>query len=156
MLGRLDEAPRGFVESLELAPELCSVSGVAEILHGLAEVAAAQADAPRAAALAASAGKSETAFFWRDQLFSFTFIGIYDPAVAGWGEKTKKWADRFRAAMEPNFSGGVYVNYMQSELPNWQEAYYGENLDQLRAIKAEVDPDHVFRFPQSLAQPAGG
>jgi FAD binding domain/Berberine and berberine like len=97
-------------------------------------------------------GKTDTAFYWRDQLFSFTFIGIYEPAVPGWGEQTKEWADKFRAAMTPYFSGGVYVNYMQAELPNWKQAYYGGNYDELRRVKLEYDPEHVFRFPQDLLQ----
>ncbi len=98
-------------------------------------------------------GKTDTAFYWRDQRFSFTFIGIYDPGDATWGEQTREWADDFRAAMEPYFSGGVYVNYTQAELANWQYAYYGDNYSNLRQIKLDDDPDHVFRFPQDLAQP---
>jgi hypothetical protein len=54
--------------------------------------------------------------------------------------------------MEPWFCGGVYVNYMQAELQDWQHAYYGDNYEPLRAIKAAVDPSHTFRFPQDVAQ----
>lgn len=97
-------------------------------------------------------GKNDTAFYWRDQLFSFTFIGIYDPGNHTWGEQTRKWADDFRQAMEPYLSGGVYVNYMQADLEDWQHAYYGQNYERLRDIKLEYDPGHVFRFPQDLAQ----
>lgn len=95
-------------------------------------------------------GKNDTAFYWRDQLFSFTFIGIYDPSVPEWGERTKEWADDFRAAMVPYFSGGVYVNYMQAGLTDWKQAYYGDNYEELRQIKLHYDPYHVFRFPQDL------
>ena len=59
----------------------------------------------------------------------------------------------FREAMEPYFSGGVYVNYMQAELADWQRAYYGDHYEELRSIKQEYDPGHVFRFPQDLLQP---
>ena len=97
-------------------------------------------------------GKTETAFYWRDQLFSFTFIGIYDPAVPAWGQRTKQWADAFRVAMTPYFSGGVYVNYMQAELADWQQAYYGDNYEELRRIKLKYDPNHLFRFPQDVLQ----
>jgi FAD/FMN-containing dehydrogenase len=54
--------------------------------------------------------------------------------------------------MEPYFSGGVYVNYMQDDLVDWQHAYYGDNYPQLRSIKLTYDPDHLFRFPQDLLQ----
>jgi FAD/FMN-containing dehydrogenase len=96
--------------------------------------------------------RDDTAFFWRDQRFSFTFIGIYDPAEAKWGEQTRDWADAFRHAMEPYFSGGVYVNYVQADLSDWQHAYYGEHYPRLRSIKQEHDPGHVFRFPQDVLQ----
>ena len=54
--------------------------------------------------------------------------------------------------MEPYFSGGVYVNYMQSGLANWQQAYYGANYAQLKAVKQTYDKDHLFKFPQDLLQ----
>lgn len=97
-------------------------------------------------------GKTETAFYWRDQLFCFTFVAIYDPSVPDWGQRTKEWADGFREAMTPYFSGGVYVNYMQAELADWQQAYYGDNYEELRRIKLKYDPNHLFRFPQDVLQ----
>lgn len=59
---------------------------------------------------------------------------------------------RIRAAMEPYFSGGVYVNYVQAGLSDWQRAYYGDHYTRLRSIKQEYDPAYVFRFPQDLLQ----
>jgi hypothetical protein len=97
-------------------------------------------------------GKTDTAFFWRDQLFSFTFIGIYDPADATWASQTQAWADAFRTAMEPYFSGGVYVNYTQADLADWKTAYYGDNYAELRAVKLKYDKNDLFRFPQGLLQ----
>jgi FAD/FMN-containing dehydrogenase len=96
--------------------------------------------------------QTDTAFFWRDQNFSFTFIGIYDPDDATWAQQTREWADAFRQAMEPYFSGGVYVNYMQEDLVDWQHAYYGDNYPRLRSTKLEYDRHHLFRFPQDLLQ----
>jgi FAD/FMN-containing dehydrogenase len=100
----------------------------------------------------ARVGKTDTAFYWRDQRFSFTFIGIFDPADSQWAAKTKTWAEAFRAAMVPYFSGGVYVNYVQADLPNWQAAYYGDNYAELKAVKAKYDPDRLFAFPQDVSQ----
>jgi FAD/FMN-containing dehydrogenase len=96
--------------------------------------------------------KGDTAFFWRDQRFSFTFIGIYDPCDDAWAAETRDWADEFRKAMEPYFSGGVYVNYMQADLADWKQAYYGDHYPRLRSIKVKYDPRHAFRFPQDLQQ----
>jgi len=97
-------------------------------------------------------GKADTAFYWRDQRFSFTFIGIYDTTEATWAAQTRDWAVAFRKAMETYFAGGVYVNYMQADLADWQHAYYGEHYERLRAVKDEYDPQHMFRFPQDLQQ----
>jgi FAD/FMN-containing dehydrogenase len=54
------------------------------------------------------------------------------------------------ASMRPYVSGGAYVNYCDSELQNWREAYWGPNLSRLEEIKARFDPDDVFRHAQSV------
>jgi FAD/FMN-containing dehydrogenase len=57
---------------------------------------------------------------------------------------------RLYASMRPYVSGAAYVNYCDSELQNWREAYWGPNLLRLQDIKSRLDPDGVFRHAQSV------
>lgn len=43
-----------------------------------------------------------------------------------------------------------YQNYIDLEIPNWQDAYYGSALPRLKQIKGVADPENTFRFPQSI------
>jgi hypothetical protein len=57
---------------------------------------------------------------------------------------------RLYDAMRPYVSGGAYVNYCDTDLQNWREAYWGPNLLRLESIKSRLDPDDVFRHAQSI------
>ncbi len=45
---------------------------------------------------------------------------------------------------------GAYVGCFDSEIPNYLEQYYGNNLPRLRKIKAKYDPENRFKYPQSI------
>ncbi|MGH3543822.1 MAG: BBE domain-containing protein, partial [Mycobacterium sp.] len=47
--------------------------------------------------------------------------------------------------------GGAYVNYLDVGMPNWAQAYYGDNLTRLRQVAQRYDPDRLFTFPQAIA-----
>jgi FAD/FMN-containing dehydrogenase len=54
-------------------------------------------------------------------------------------------------AMRPFVSGGCYVNYCDLDLgTGYAKAYWGDNLPRLIRIKAAVDPNNLFRHPQSV------
>jgi len=63
------------------------------------------------------------------------------------------WLDGFFADLQPHVLPQSYQNFSDPALIDWQRAYYGANLARLAAIKAQIDPDDVFRFAQSV--PAG-
>lgn len=43
----------------------------------------------------------------------------------------------------------AYPGYVDPRLPNGPQAYWGSNLPRLEQIKADIDPNNVFRNPQS-------
>ncbi len=57
---------------------------------------------------------------------------------------------RLYHSMRPYVSGAAYVNYCDSEIENWAEAYWGRNLIRLKAIKSRFDPDNLFHHDQSI------
>jgi FAD/FMN-containing dehydrogenase len=92
-----------------------------------------------------------TAFFHRSALF----LAQYSTHWAAHSTQETidaniAWLDRFHHAMRPSASGFAYLNYIDDRLPDWEHAYYGDNLARLRAIKARVDPTGFFRFAQSI------
>ena len=79
------------------------------------------------------------------------------------GEIQSYWEDPARApalmaavhAVQDLFAAaGVvrhYANYADGTLANWQRAYYGESgYRRLRTVKQRLDPDNIFRHPQSI------
>jgi hypothetical protein len=90
---------------------------------------------------------AETAFVHRDAL-----AGIQMTATWGSGPEpatSATWLAGAAAGIAPHTSG-AYQNYIDPKLSNWQQAYYGANLPRLVKVKAAVDPDHFFRFAQSI------
>jgi FAD/FMN-containing dehydrogenase len=60
------------------------------------------------------------------------------------------WVDRSWAVAHAHGSGRVYPNFPDPRLEGWAEAYHGENLARLVAVKRAYDPDRLFRFPQAI------
>ncbi len=64
-------------------------------------------------------------------------------------QKSETWIEGVRTAMLP-YAHGAYVNYVDHNIADYLDAYYGPNLQRLVQVKAAVDPDNVFNFPQSI------
>lgn len=97
-----------------------------------------------------------SAFAHRNALF-------YAEPGAGWGVRggipatddpltatCQAWIAEFGRALAP-FVNGAYVNVPNAGMPDWETAYWGPNVDRLRAVKAKYDPTNVFSFEQSIA-----
>ena len=94
-------------------------------------------------------------FAHRDALF-------YAEPGAGWGVRDETptspdpltarclgWIAEFGEALT-SYANGAYVNVPNAGMPDWEKAYWGPNVDRLRAIKATYDPEGVFSFEQGL------
>jgi hypothetical protein len=60
---------------------------------------------------------------------------------------------RIYAAMRPFMPGASYVNYCDLDLPDYANAYWGDNLPRLMEVKQHYDPDNLFHHAQSVPLP---
>jgi len=89
-----------------------------------------------------------TAFVHRDMLFSLQYLAYFNGGAAAGA--SRRWINGVWRTLRPHASGEAYQNYIDPQLERWQRAYYGSNLERLREIKKQVDPDFRFRFPQAI------
>ena len=99
---------------------------------------------------------ADTAFVHRDALFlaQYTTTWAAGPrggeGASGGPGRQREWQRGLHAAMRPYASGQAYQNYIDPELADWRQAYYGANYQRLARVKAAYDPDRLFRFPQGI------
>lgn len=62
----------------------------------------------------------------------------------------RRWLNELWNGLRSSASGYAYVNYIDPELPDWLESYYGANLARLVEIKRAYDPDNAFRSAQGI------
>lgn len=95
-----------------------------------------------------------TAYVHRKSNFIFemerSWSPIDRPEVVG---AQKEWLDRYWNAMKPFVLPESYVNFPSRELTDWQRAYYGDNLGQLKSLKYKYDRGNLFRYGQSIPLP---
>ncbi len=95
-----------------------------------------------------------TAFIHRDAQFSAQYTANWkadaqDSVITA----NYSWLNDLWQRMRPYASGAAYQNYVDPDLSNWQQAYYGANLPRLQQIKASYDPGDFFHFAQSIPLP---
>lgn len=56
----------------------------------------------------------------------------------------------YEASKEILSHGESYQNYMDEDIPDYLERYYGTNLKKLIQVKMRIDPENVFYHPQSI------
>jgi hypothetical protein len=90
-----------------------------------------------------------TAFPHRTALAS---IQIYAESTASARDGAVRTVSEVRDGIGKVAGQAGYVNYIDPEMPNWPDAYYGPNVPRLRTAAKKYDPDGVFTFPQSLTK----
>jgi FAD/FMN-containing dehydrogenase len=93
-------------------------------------------------------GLGETAFTYRDANFAEVIVGV-DPDPAN-NERMIAWARNYWLALHPYSAGGGYINMMMDEGQDNVHAAYRENYDRLAKIKAQYDPNNLFRMNQNI------
>lgn len=96
-----------------------------------------------------------TAYWNRDALYFLQsyVVSLFDDV----SEKSKDFVDGLNRVIQEQTGAddSAYPGYVDERLPNPQRSYWGDNVPRLEEIKAAVDPDNVFRNPQSI-RPAVG
>jgi FAD/FMN-containing dehydrogenase len=75
---------------------------------------------------------------------------------ATWGQAADDaaniaWVRDYRSAIAPFATGGTYLNFIGNEGNERITAAFGEhNLNRLREIKGEYDPENVFAGNQNI------
>jgi FAD/FMN-containing dehydrogenase len=93
-------------------------------------------------------GPTDTPWAYRDARFAQVIIGVdTEPASA---PALRDWTVGYWESVHPYSAGGAYVNFMMDEGDARVRATYGANYDRLAEVKAEYDPDNVFRVNQNI------
>jgi FAD/FMN-containing dehydrogenase len=98
---------------------------------------------------AARAGRTDTAWPWRDA--AFALMSVATAPGPGREADLRAWATGFRDVLRPYAMPGCYANFQMDEGPEAARACYGSNADRLAALKARYDPANVFRRNQNIA-----
>jgi FAD/FMN-containing dehydrogenase len=94
-------------------------------------------------------GAEDTAWAYRDARWGSVMAGVdSDPAKK---DEIRQWSVEYWEAAHPFSAGGAYVNMMMDdEGPDRVKASYRDNYPRLARVKAEYDPDNVFRVNQNI------
>jgi hypothetical protein len=67
-------------------------------------------------------------------------------------EALKAWGRSYWNTIHPYNMGGAYVNFMMDdEAEGRLQATYGDNFARLALVKANYDPQNLFRVNQNIA-----
>jgi hypothetical protein len=89
-----------------------------------------------------------TAFPHRDALGWMIFKAGWDEGDSEMEKQGYEWLEQssklIKQAGEPNYA---YINYIDNQVENWENAYYRFNYKKLQGIKTAWDPKDMFSYP---------
>ncbi|KAG9078674.1 hypothetical protein FS749_009267 [Ceratobasidium sp. UAMH 11750] len=96
-------------------------------------------------------GADATSFAHRDAILSFQLYASSKNNNPPYPSDGISFVNGMLKALDPN-PQAAYVNYVDPTLTDsqWKTQYYGSHYARLSSIKRAVDPNNVFRFPQSI------
>jgi len=95
-----------------------------------------------------SKSSSSTAFPWRSALGWVITKAEWNDGKGESEQAANAWLDKAASTIAASGSKQAsYVNYIDSAIKDWQQAYYGSNYKRLQKIKAAVDPTDMFTYP---------
>ena len=91
---------------------------------------------------------SETAYPHRNALWAMNVHTRWeDPSEDA---KCITWAREFFKMAAPHAAGGVYINFLNEDESDRIAEAYGQNYARLAQVKAQYDPDNLFRTNQNI------
>jgi FAD/FMN-containing dehydrogenase len=159
--GKLPRVP-SFAKS-DFFTQKLSASAIRALLAGIERLRHVRGTAGGGGAIAFDAlggevnrvSPSATAFVHRNALFVAQYSTSWNnPGTTRGVANQHAWLRSYYASMHPHASGQAYQNYVDPDLTNWRQAYYGANYPQLSRVKAKYDPHQLFNFPQAITPPA--
>lgn len=95
--------------------------------------------------------RSETSFIHRGNNLYVVQLYLYLKENEQPNEKAESAMKRFYEESKTVFHHTEsYQNYLDQDIPDYLQRYYGDNLKKLIQIKNLVDPNNVFHHPQSI------
>lgn len=85
-----------------------------------------------------------TAFPHRAERFLVKHTMTVEAESVDAAPQVETWLERSWRTIHPWGTGGVYANFPDPKLSEPARAYFGPNLEQLRRVKRDYDPDRVF------------
>jgi hypothetical protein len=88
------------------------------------------------------------AYRQRDVRWSQVFAGVARDAADI--EEIRAWSRGHWQALTPHVGDTAYINFLMADDDDVVRATYGDNYDRLMEIKADYDPENLFRVNQNI------